>query len=232
MEERPAADATTQLRALWERRWRERSGTDFHWYISQPPEELEDLLRTRRLPPGGALDLGCGSGVVALRLAEDLRPVVGLDIAFGVVAEAANAARGAGSAARFIVGAAPLLPLRTGSLALVFDRGCLQALRPREWPTYFEEVSRVLVPGGVLQLYASRPVTGLAGASSFRAVRTRLRSALKGRTRPEPRLDPDAVRRLVPPTMRVAELREQLWDLTSRDGKERKVTYAVIEKRP
>jgi SAM-dependent methyltransferase len=50
---------------------------------------------------------------------------------------------------------APALPFRSDTFGLVFDRGCLQAVPRQAWPKYFQEVQRLLRPGGHLWLYCS-----------------------------------------------------------------------------
>jgi ubiquinone/menaquinone biosynthesis C-methylase UbiE len=104
---------------------------------------------------GGALDLGCGHGVVTTYLARYLRPSVGVDIAHAAVVQARETAEKADVPAHFAVVEAPALPFRSESFGLVFDRGCLQAIPRPAWPRYFHEVQRLLKPGGHLWLYCS-----------------------------------------------------------------------------
>jgi ubiquinone/menaquinone biosynthesis C-methylase UbiE len=175
------------------------------------------------LPTGAAVDLGCGGGVAAVTVARTRGPVVGLDIAPGAVSQARARARGEGAAVAFVVGEVPLFPFRSQAFALVFDRGCLQNIRPRGWGTYFAEIARLLRPRGVLQLYVSRADTasGLSGLVRrvARAV-TRKGGASSAR--------PDAVRRLLSAGLEVEEMREFPFSGT---GSHRTFLYALIRKR-
>jgi len=166
---------TSERRRIWEERWQRRDAGEFGWYLSEPPPQLVELLRTHRLPEGGALDIACGNGVAARYLARSFAPSVGFDIALAAVsrpatATAASAQEEAGAHASFLVAdATASFPFREGSFALVFDRGGLQNLPDGSWPHYFAEVRRVLVPGGVLQLLSSRPAATGAPRRGLRA---------------------------------------------------------------
>jgi ubiquinone/menaquinone biosynthesis C-methylase UbiE len=95
-------------------------------------------------PAGVALDLSCGTGNYALDLAERGWPVIGIDLAPAMLAEARRKATARRSAACFVAGDAGALPLRDHSIRLVtfilgleFMAEPLRALR---------EVRRVLSP--------------------------------------------------------------------------------------
>lgn len=78
------------------------------------PTTRQCLAMLQRLPQGALLDLGCGSGVVALGAARlGFGPVYGVDIDAQAVAEAAENARRNRLAAAFVVGDAadPSFPL-------------------------------------------------------------------------------------------------------------------------
>jgi SAM-dependent methyltransferase len=143
-------------RALWETRYLERDLKDFFWYREDAPPELVRLMEGPNRPTaGGALDLGCGPGVMSVYLGQYLHPTVGVDIAHAAVLRAQDLAEERNSPARFMVVEAPVLPFRPQAFGLVFDRGCLQAIPRTAWPTYFREIERVLRPGGLLWLYCS-----------------------------------------------------------------------------
>jgi SAM-dependent methyltransferase len=129
-------------------------------------------LKRTELPQGAALDLGCGDGMISRYLAERFRPSLGVDFALGAIQKATTDARDAGSPARFAVADVTKPPFPDGSFAFLFDRGCFHTLpRPLRAP-YFEAMSRLLQPNGVLLLMAARDLQrkGL----SRRAVRHRI----------------------------------------------------------
>jgi len=152
----PSRPRPAGKREMWEARYRERAPADFFWYRDDAPPELTRLMEGPMRPTrGGALDLGCGPGVMSVYLSQYLEPTIGVDIAHAAVLRARGLARERRSLARFMVVEAPALPFKPDAFGLVFDRGCLQAIPRSAWPTYFREVERVLRPGGLLWLYCS-----------------------------------------------------------------------------
>jgi SAM-dependent methyltransferase len=219
---------TASRRDIWERQWQQHSGEEFGWYLKEVPSELRDLLARPDHPSGAVLDVGCGNGVATAFLAEHLRPAVGVDIALAAVRQARDLALGKGVRAWFLVAEAPMLPFRDGSFGLVFDRGCLQAVPRPGWPTYFAEVDRLLHPGGMLQLFVSRPVRSRPRLLSARGIRARIRR----RTRPHPGgpsfLSASLVRELVPATMQ--ELRMDEFEFTTKGGQKRIFIHGLYRK--
>ncbi len=70
-----------------------------HWRMpweSGPRSELVELVRTGRLEPCRALDLGCGSGANAVFLAEHGFEVTGVDFAAAALDKADRLAKAAG----------------------------------------------------------------------------------------------------------------------------------------
>ncbi len=157
-------------RSRWEGRYQKKQGTEFCWYLDEPPPELISLVQ--------------GDGF-------------------------------------------PVLPFRSGRFALVFDRGCLQAIPKEAWPTYFREVERLLEPGGVLQLFCSKPMKRFPSLLSYRGVRARARWML-GRRGPQ-FLSHDLLHRLAEPGLAVQELRD--FPFQPKVGPLRAMTYGVFTKR-
>lgn len=217
-----------RLRSVWERKWRTLAGPEFPWHLTEPPPELVRLMEEGTLPHGGALDLGCGDGIAASYIARFRRPSVGVDIAVAAVERAARLARDAGSAASFVAAEAPLLPFVSQTFALVFDRGCLQNIAGESWPAYFREVERLLRPGGLLQLYASRPEFG--PLLSARGVVNRLRAFRSARRRHKREFfSPRTMRKALPPSFHPVEVTE--FPFRTRDGRKRRFVY-VLAQRP
>lgn len=213
----------SRKREKWEQRYRADDPSVFHWFSSEVPPQLADLLERGELPEGGALDVGCGPGTITTRMAARFDPVIGLDIAEGAVTRArAQPPPPHRRAPLFLVAAAPDMPLRDGIFSLVFDRGCLQILPEDAWPAYFERVEHMLKPGGMFQLYASRPQPPLLTARGMRWLARRLLRRRGGLSLPE-RIGRVASSRLEP-----VEIRELHWDERIR---RRQQTYALFRKR-
>ena len=121
------------------------------------------------------LDAGCGDGTLALDLARAGADAVGVDADPAMIAAAREAARAAGSGARFEVGRVEALPFPAAAFDAVVAVTvlCLVADPARA----MAEMARVLKPGGVLVVgelgrfsawAAWRRLRGLAGADTWR----------------------------------------------------------------
>ena len=104
------------------------------------------------VPPGTALDVGCGDGVLTRGIAAHRRPVIGVDFAVAALRRGRDL-YGDEEDVAFAAAAAPRLPFKANAFSFVFDRGCMHNLPPGTWPAYLEEMSRVLAPGGVFELW-------------------------------------------------------------------------------
>jgi len=119
----------------------------------------ENALAERFLPAGGtALDLGCGTGRVAIALCERGFRAEGIDIAPSMVDEAREAAAAAGVDARFRVGDAVKLPYDENEFdAVVFACNGIGHLTRDGKVACLAELQRVLRPGGVALLSLRTP---------------------------------------------------------------------------
>jgi ubiquinone/menaquinone biosynthesis C-methylase UbiE len=124
--------------------------------------ELAGDVRGRRV-----LDVGCGEGELALRLAGLGAQVTGVDASASMIAAARTRAERTGLAVTFCEGRADALPFPAESFDLVVAVTVLCFIEDA-LPT-FREVSRVLAPGG-------RFVIGELGRYSTWAVQRRLRA--------------------------------------------------------
>jgi ubiquinone/menaquinone biosynthesis C-methylase UbiE len=117
------------------------------WDARLRAEHLDALrLALDGLPaPERVLDVGTGTGVAAIALARWFpdADVTGLDLSPGMVAEAERK----GGRVRFVVGDASRLPFADSS----FDVVVLVNAIP-----FFDEIARVLVPGGIVAVSFSR----------------------------------------------------------------------------
>lgn len=135
------------------------------WDTGVTPPELVRVVEgtgPEHMPPGRALDLGCGTGTNVLYLAAHGWDATGIDFAAPAIA-AANAKRARMAtlpgSARFLQGDVARLEslgLR-GPYDLVFDLGCYHSLSPRVRPAYMRSATRLARPGARLLLYAFGP---------------------------------------------------------------------------
>ena len=214
-------------RHRWERRYEQKQGADFCWYLDESPRELVELVEAGGFPPGGALDLGCGPGVATAYLAQFFSPAVGLDIALGAVSQARHLSESKQVGSSFVVAEAPILPFRAGAFALIFDRGCLQAIPREAWPRYFQEADRLLRPEGMLQLFVSKPVGKFPPPLSYRGFRARARWLL-GRRGPQ-FLSHAVLRGLLPPSMQAVTMKD--FTFQPKTGPARLMTFGLFQKK-
>jgi len=127
-----------------------------------PPELVEAVEGPSALPPGRALDLGCGTGTTGLYLARHGWHVTGVDFASPAIARAQARARAAGAlpgSAHFLHGdVTDLDALALDSpYDLLFDQGCLHGIPVARRPHYAAGLVRHAAAGALYLLYAFGP---------------------------------------------------------------------------
>jgi SAM-dependent methyltransferase len=132
------------------------------WDTGITPPELVELVESGQVPPGRALDIGCGTGTNAIYLAEHGFQPVGTDIAWLAIRRARRKARKAGVSVAFYVAEAvklgtPAGPPIGGSFDLAVDIGCLHAMLSADRLAYASMLRRMLRAGGYYLLYAWGP---------------------------------------------------------------------------
>lgn len=120
-------------------------------------------------PDGPVLDLGCGTGLFARRLARDveLPAVVGMDVSKAMLEEGVAQAREAGVMVDFVRAEAPYLPFMDHSLGAVLQSGSLHLVEDAS--RLFIEVGRVLRPKGRYLVSTYLPPGGLGKALQHKA---------------------------------------------------------------
>lgn len=130
------------------------------WYLFRPPwdtgvpppelvEVVEGSSRREPLPPGRALDLGCGTGTNVIYLAQHGWQAVGVDYSPRAIRMARRKARAAG-AAGVDLRVADVTDLRDldGPFDLALDMGCFHSLEAVGRSKYAANLARLLRPGG------------------------------------------------------------------------------------
>jgi SAM-dependent methyltransferase len=129
------------------------------WRRPAPPADLVALVEgAEALPPGRALDLGCGTGTDTVYLATHGWDVTAVDMVTKALAIARRSASAAGVAPRFLHG--DVTRLRDlgvgGGYALVLDFGCFHTLPDDQRPAYVAAVSQTAAPDATLLMYGFR----------------------------------------------------------------------------
>lgn len=119
---------------------------------------VELLLPVLPPPSARVLDLGCGTGSIAVLLAEAGHEVLGVDLSERMLAAARSKGQAAGVAAEFHQGDAALPPGSPGSFDVVFARHVLWAL-PNPGAV-LANWTRLLRPGGRLVVVEGHWSTG------------------------------------------------------------------------
>ena len=117
-----------------------------------PPELVEWVEGPKALPPGRALDIGCGTGTNCKYLLDHKWDVTGVDF----VAQALNKAKLKAPGARLIVGdVTKLADLGvSGPFDLLLDLGCFHSIAEPRRAAYVSEASRVAAPGATFLMFA------------------------------------------------------------------------------
>jgi cyclopropane fatty-acyl-phospholipid synthase-like methyltransferase len=124
------------------------------WDTQVTPPEVVELVEGESLPPGRALDLGCGTGTNCIYLARHGWEVVGVDFSILAIRRAWRKARRAGVDCQFYRGDVTDLAFLADPFDLMLDIGCLHSLPQERWERYAAGVARLVRPGGLYLLYA------------------------------------------------------------------------------
>jgi SAM-dependent methyltransferase len=128
--------------------------------IGEQAIALLDREEKGREPPyGRALDLGCGTGIWSVRLAQHGWEVTGIDIVPKALRGARARARDAGVEPRFVEGSVTALTAAgVGSgFRLVLDFGVVHGLAPEEVRAVSRGVRAVTIEHATLLMYAFSP---------------------------------------------------------------------------
>lgn len=121
---------------------------------------LRDLVEgSDPMPPGSALDLGCGTGDASIYLAQHGWRVTGTDFVPKALDEARAKAAAAGATVDFVH--ADVTHLRQSGIdpgfQLIVDNGCFHGMSDHDRDLYVQEVSAVADPGARLLMIAFKP---------------------------------------------------------------------------
>jgi SAM-dependent methyltransferase len=152
------------LKTRLQKTWMAGDYDRFSRYMEDGARQFYERLD---IPPGArVLDVGCGSGQLALMAARDGFNTTGVDIAENLIASARDRASAEQLRARFEVGDAEALPFPDGSFDVVVSLiGAMFAPRPE---LVAQELLRVCAPGGTIAM-ANWTAAGFVG-QMFKAI--------------------------------------------------------------
>jgi SAM-dependent methyltransferase len=129
--------------------------------------KLHELVEgTDALPPGAALDVGCGTGDSSIYLAQHKWQVTGVDFTPKALDKARTKARAADATVNFVH--ADVTHLRqagiNGPFQVIVDNGCFHGMSDGDRDLYVQEMSAAAAPGARLLMIAFEPGAGVGPA--------------------------------------------------------------------
>lgn len=129
----------------WNQRYIE---SDTPWDTGVPSEQLKQVLASGLIQPGPVLELGCGTGINAIWLAQSGFQVTAVDLSPVALEKAKTKASGCGVSIAFIQADVTKLPDDGSRFPFVFDRGTYHVVRNVDLEGFQKTLSRVVAPGG------------------------------------------------------------------------------------
>ncbi len=148
----------------WDRFYADRD-RPVPFFVSHPDESLDAWLRDGPLRGGRALELGCGPGRNALRLAAAGYEVDAVDLSPTAIAWARERATDT-PGVRFHRADIFAMDLPHETYDLIYDSGCLHHLAPHRRISYLALLDRYLAPGGHFGLACFAAGTGNPGSGT------------------------------------------------------------------
>lgn len=129
------------------------------WDTGIVPPEVTDLIESKELAPGKALDIGCGTGTTSVYLSKNGWEVTGIDFVPKAVRKAKRRAKHQQAKVAFRTGDVTKLDELNlaRNYALAIDIGCGHALGENGFSQYVEQLASHLQPGATYMLYAFTP---------------------------------------------------------------------------
>lgn len=138
------------LRAQMDSIYREMPPDRIPWNLEEPPELLADLVRTGKIAPCDAVDIGCGCGNYTVWLAAQGFHMTGMDLSAAAVSLARQLAEEKSVDCRFVEGDATGAPLPLeAAFDFGFDWEVLHHVFPESRTAYVGNLHRMLRPGAM-----------------------------------------------------------------------------------
>lgn len=110
------------------------------------------------------LDVGCGVGLTDRYLVSEFGELSGVDIAPGVIEKARDSV----PLGHYQTYDGKNLLFADGTFDLVFAICVLHHVPPSEWPSFLNEMARVVKPGGLMAIFEHNPFNPLTRLAVFR----------------------------------------------------------------
>jgi methyl halide transferase len=119
------------------------------WETGQPSSELARVIAEEKILPCRVVELGCGSGINAVWLAQQGFDVTAADFNRLAIDKARERAAATGVPVRFLL--ADVLDWQEDCepFPFFFDRGCYHAVRTVDVEAYLRTLKRVTAPGSI-----------------------------------------------------------------------------------
>jgi SAM-dependent methyltransferase len=140
------------------------------WNIAAPPATLVELVKSGKVQPCKAIDLGCGAGNYAIYLASLGFDVTGIDISRAAITIARKQAEKKGVKCNFLVGdVLSEFQEIPQTFDFAYDWELLHHIFPERRKKYVENVRRLLRPGGkYFSVCFSEKDPGFSGSGKYR----------------------------------------------------------------
>ena len=126
----------------------------------EPDESLSMWIDDEVIPPGKALDLGCGNGRNAIFLAKSGFSVEGVDYSQAAIEWATQRAKEARTEVQLHNASVFEAPIPPSTYDLVYDSGCFHHMPPHQRENYIALVAAALKRGGWFGMTCFRPEGG------------------------------------------------------------------------
>jgi cyclopropane fatty-acyl-phospholipid synthase-like methyltransferase len=114
---------------------------------SHEMEKYRELIESGRIPPGRAIDLGCGEGSNAIYLSKSGFDVTGVDFSHTAIKRATSNVQAAGVEVTFVEDDLTNLRHVSGAFDLLVDFGALNDLNQEDRDLYMQNVLPLTIPG-------------------------------------------------------------------------------------
>lgn len=132
----------------WEKFYQETPLVKIPWQAAQD-DFLQNVIHSGKISPGTALDLGCGTGIKSIFLAQNNFQVTGVDISQTAINHAKTNAKKAKSSINFIAADATNLSFLDGQkFDLILDWANLHGILEEKREKYISEITNHLKPKG------------------------------------------------------------------------------------
>ena len=132
---------------------------DGHAQVTRLLELIEGTADISALPPGAALDVGCGTGDSSIYLAQHGWHVTGVDFVARPLDKARAKARAAGVSVDFVQADVTHLSQAgiAGGFQLIVDNGCLHGMSDGDRDLYVQEITGAAAPSAHLLIVGAKP---------------------------------------------------------------------------